>query len=307
MADGQGAHTSAPTNPLLFGALFGIAAAACFSIMSALIKQASTQVSTEMVVFFRSLFGMAMLTPWLAANGWQALRTGVARFHAARALTGVAAMYCFFYAIAHLNLGVAVLLTFTAPLFIPFIARWLLAEAVEPRIYLAIAIGFGGIALILNPDSGSISPAAYVGLLGGILAATAMVFIRRLSLSEPAPRVVFYFTLTGTVGGALPMVSHWQPPNGQAWLLLLGVAFFATAGQLLLTRGYSYAPAARIGLYTYISVVFAGLIGWLVWAEVPDLYDGLGVALVIGAAVTAQRSQSPASRYNARLSARPGP
>ena len=108
-----------------------------------------------------------------------------------------------------------------------------------------------------------------------------MVGIRRISDTEPAARIVFYFGLLSTLITAVPLLWAWQTPSPRGALLLIGAGLFATHAQLNLTRAYGCAPAALIGPFTYLSVVFAGGIAWLLWDETLDLLSLGGVVLVI--------------------------
>ena len=271
-----------------------------FAIMGALIKQASLYATTEMVVFFRCLVGMLALLPWILRNGPSVLTTARTGAHLLRSVTGVAAMYCFFYAIAQLPLSTAVLLTFTAPLFIPLIAWLALRESVSVKLMLAILAGFIGIAFVLQPGTHTLSSAALIGLAGGVFAAAAMVTVRSLASSEPSPRIVFYYTLAGTIAGAVPMLFNYHSPGATGWTLLIGLALFATAGQILMARGYAIATAARMGIYTYAAVIFATLLGWLLWHETPDPIALIGIAIVILSTMAA----SAPDRYNPARSSR---
>jgi drug/metabolite transporter (DMT)-like permease len=177
-------------------------------------------------------------------------------------------MYCFFYAIAHMPLADAMLLNLTSPLFIPLVALIWLHESVSARVWLAIAIGFAGVLLILRPDLEGISPVALIALLGGLFAAVAKVTVRRLSRTEPPLRIVFYFALTAGLVSAVPLAWAWVPPTPTALLWLVAVALFATVGQVCLTKGLSLAPAARMGAFGYFSVIFGAAYGWLLWDEI---------------------------------------
>lgn len=272
------------------GAMFAIAAAFMFAAMGAVIKTASAHLPTELVVFFRNFFGLLALLPWLLRGGVRGLATQRFGSHVARALAGLAAMYCFFYAIAKLHLAEAVLLNFTAPLFIPFIALLWLRERVEHNVWWAIAVGFVGITLILKPGMDIFSPAALIGLASGALAALAVVNIRRMSETEPTTRIVFYFSIISVIVSALPLLWSWQTPGPQALALMAVAGIFATSGQLLLTRGYALAPAALVGPFTYSSVVFAALFGWLLWGEMPDTLNLTGAVLVCLAGIMAIRA-----------------
>jgi drug/metabolite transporter (DMT)-like permease len=278
------------------GALLIVAAAFMFASMGAVVKLVAPQLNNEMVVFFRSLFGLLALLPWLLRGGLGGLRTRQLRLHLGRSLAGLAAMYCFFYALAHLQLGEAVLLNYTAPLFTPLIAWLWLREAAPVRLYGAIAIGFAGIALILKPGLHQLQAAAWIGLASGALAALAFVGIRRMANSEPTTRIVFYYSLVSTVVSALPLAWSWQRPDARAWSLLLAIGVLATTGQLLLTRAYALAPVVRIGPFTYSAVVFAAAYGWLLWAEAPDWLTLAGTLLVCLAGVLALRLRETPGR-----------
>lgn len=288
------------------GAAYAIAAAAAFAVTAACVKAASATVNNEVVVFFRCAVSLLVLLPWLLRHGTAAIRTERLGGHLWRAGFGVCAMYCFFYAIAHLNLAEAVLLTYSTPLFIPFIAWAWIKEPPPAIIFPAVALGLVGIGLIVKPGAapsasagdvisfsttpaagGLVSFASAVGLLSGICAAAAMVSIRRISDTEPAVRIVFYFTSLSTLVSVIPLLWAWSAPSPTALLWLLATGVFATVGQLCLTRAYSLAAAARIGAFTYSSVIFAGLLGWGLWDETPDALSILGMALVIGCCVLA--------------------
>ncbi|MGH8481925.1 MAG: DMT family transporter [Nevskiaceae bacterium] len=277
-----------PADDLLLGALFAVLATAAFALMAAGVKAASALVRGEIIVFFRSAVGLLVLLPWLLRHGAGAIRTQRLGGHLWRAAFGVCAMYAFFYALAHLHLAEAILLTYSTPLFIPFIAWAWIREPPPPVIFPAVALGLAGIVLIARPAAGlPVSPASIAGVLSGICAAAAMVSIRRIADTEPAPRIVFYFSALSTLIAAVPLAWSWGPVPAPALALLVGIGVLATLGQLCLTRAYALAPAARIGAFTYVAVVFGGLIGWVLWQERPDAASFLGMALVIGCCLLA--------------------
>jgi drug/metabolite transporter (DMT)-like permease len=288
----------APADDLRRGALFAVLAAAAFALMAAGVKLASARVGSEVIVFFRSAVGLLVLLPWLLRYGSAAVRTSRLGGHLWRAAFGVCAMYAFFYALGHLHLAHAILLTYSTPLFIPFIAWAWIDEPPAPVIFPAVALGLVGIALIVRPDSSlAASPASIAGVLSGICAAGAMVSIRRIADTEPAPRVVFYFSALSTVISAVPLAWSWSTPSATTLGLLVAIGVLATIGQLSLTRAYALAPAARIGAFTYVAVVFGGLIGWGLWDERPDALSLAGMGLVVACCLLAgwRRSARPAT------------
>jgi len=265
---------------LLRGACFAIGASLMFATMGASIRIASAHLPNEVVVFLRNVFGLLFLFPWVFRQGLASLATTRLRMHVTRSFAGLAAMYCFFYAIAHLPLAEAVLLNYSAPLFIAPIALLWLGEAILPIVAAAILSGFVGVGLILKPGFGEFSVAAWVGLLSGFLAAIAMVSVRNLAATEPTVRTVFYFSATCTTVSAIPLLWAWQIPQWQDVATMAAAGFFATQGQLLLTHSYGLAPAAHIGPYTYTTVIFAALIGWWLWQETPDRFTAIGALLI---------------------------
>ncbi|MGH8509077.1 MAG: DMT family transporter [Gammaproteobacteria bacterium] len=278
------------------GALCAVGASLMMALMSTAIRIASGELPNEMVVFLRNGFGLVALLPWIRAGGVSGLATAQFSRHLLRSFSGLAAMYCFFYALGHLNLGEAVLLNFSAPLYIAPIALLWLGETMSWRVGWAAVVGFLGVALILKPGSGFFTSAAMIGALSGLLAAVAMVSVRGMSATEPSVRTVFYFTAIATVVSAVPLLWSWQTPTVSALALMALAGFFATKGQLLLTRGYALAPAARVGPYTYTTVIFASAIGWILWSEIPDALTIAGAVLIgVSGGLAMAGSKTPVS------------
>ncbi|MEJ2465893.1 MAG: DMT family transporter [Candidatus Thiodiazotropha sp.] len=273
---------------LLLGALFILLAELFFASMGAAVKMVTAELPSEMAVFMRNLFGLALMTPLVWRRGLNGLKTGIFHIHLLRSLAGVSAMYCFFYALAHLQLADGMLLKMTSPLFMPLIALLWLGEALRRRTLVALAIGFVGVVLVLNPQ-GEFNTVALIGLLGGVLASLAKVSLRRLGRSEPSLRVVFYFALLSTLISILPMFWHWQTPDLTQWGLFALVGLMGTLGQLFLTRGYAIASAAAVSPFTYASVLFGALYGYLFWEETISLQFVVGAALIALAGVLALR------------------
>jgi len=251
------------------------------------IKQVSGELPTAEIVFFRNLFGLCLLLPWVVKQGGSALKTEVLRFHFMRAAVGVTAMTCLFYSWGHLPLAQAALLKQTAPFFMPFIALFWLGERVSKASKLAILIGFVGVYAVLNPHEGTLNFAVLVAVIGAMLGALAKVTIRRMSATEGPQRIVFYFALFSALLSAIPALLNWVQPTLQQWGWLLVLSITSTIAQLLLSKGYSYAPAGQLGPFTYGSVAFAALFGWLLWNEALEWNTWLGIALITTAGVLA--------------------
>lgn len=155
-------------------ALFMLGSSLMFAGMGVIVKIVSRSLPNEMVVFFRSAIGLLVLLPWLLRDGVQPLATTQLRSHVTRGISGLAAMYCFFFALAHMPLAEAMVLNYSMPLFIPVIALLWLGEYPPRKIWAVIALGFVGVMLILKPGLGVFTPVALIALAGALLAAVAI-------------------------------------------------------------------------------------------------------------------------------------
>jgi len=270
-----------PQAQLFKGALLLTLSCLLFAIMGVLIREISTNVNTETIVFARNFIGLILFLPIILKKGYQSFNTKIYHLHLVRSLVGVSAMYCFFYAIANLPLTDAMLFTYAAPVFTPVIAYIWLKEAITPKTYLAVAVGFAGVCLVIKPGSGIANKDAFIGLAACILAAMAYVSVRRLTRSESSQQIVFYYCLNASFFSFLPLLLNWQILNLEQCGYLIVIAMLATASQLFLSKAYSLAPAGQIGPISYSAIFYAGLLAWLIWGEVPDIFSITGILLVV--------------------------
>lgn len=280
------------------GALYIISAALAFSVMAVLIRRLSEHLPNEVLVFWRSFFSLLFLAPLMLRLSPMHLRSKRMHLHVIRSISGLLSMYCMYFAIGHLHLAEAMLLNQTATLFVPFIGFLWLREQVPVKVRWAILVGFTGVLLVLRPGIGIVSWPALVGLSSGLAAAFSVVTIRNSSRTEPTTRIVFYFCLFGTLGSAIPLTWSWVTPSLHEWPLLAAMGALATAGQLLMTRGYASAPAAQIGPFTYSTILFSVLFGWLFWSEKPNIAFGAGALLIICGGIVALRGEWLAHTLN---------
>jgi len=286
------------THDIRRGAFYMVVSAALFVGMGAGVKLASAELPGAMVVFFRNGVGLAVLLPLLLRKGLPGLHTRDVPGHLVRGLSGLASMYFFFYAIAHLRLADAVLLNQSVPLFIPLVGSLWLGETFPSRMWGVLALGFAGILLILKPGTGVFTPVSLAGVASAVLAAVAQVGVRRLTRTEPVTRIVFYFGLIGSVVSAAPAALAWRDPSPALWSVLLAMGGFATGGQLALTRAYGHAPAGRVGPFIYAGPVFAGLLDWWIWDTLPDALFVVGAAMVVSAAILMLRGAAAPEEAN---------
>lgn len=262
-----------------------------FASMGVFIRFASQTTDNATVVFFRNLTALCILVPWFASRGWHAflgnIKTEKLWMHTWRSVIGLAAMYGFFYAIAHMKLSNAMVFTYSSPVFIPLIAWLFLKEKMTARMWLAAGMGLVGVILVAKPDTGMFNTLSLVGLSASFCAAMAFVTVRALTDTEPATRIVFYFAVFGTVLSFIPVAYGWltQGFNVQTreliYLVIAGT--LATFSQIAMSKAYSYAPAGSIGPANYLAIFFAGIWGAILWQEYPDAYSLIGMTIIFTA------------------------
>lgn len=269
------------------GAALLALSALLFACMGVVIREASATVNNENIVFFRNLVGVVFFLPLLLVKGLRPFKTQRLKSHLMRTSYGLAAMYCFFYAIAHLPLADAMLFTYSAPVFTPIIAYLWLKEPLTKRMLGLSLLGLIGVILVAKPSDALFSSLSLVGLAASLLAATAFVSIREMSDTEPAYRMVFYFALFSSLISAIPLSWAWQPLTSAQLILLCSAGLLAALAQIVMSRAYSLAPPGLIGPVAYLAIVFAGIFSLLRWGETPDSTSLMGAGLIFTASLLA--------------------
>jgi drug/metabolite transporter (DMT)-like permease len=264
------------------GILFMSLSVLLFTVMSVMVKQASEHVPLLEIVFFRNAAGMVPVMIAVAwSGGLQELKTERFPAHLGRAVVGVTAMTMLFWSFALLPLADATAINYTAPLFLTALSAPLLGEKVGIYRWSAVLVGFIGMLIMLRPGEGMLELGALVALAAAFMQAMAMVAVSQLSRTEASTTIVFYFTAITTVLGALVLPFVWKTPEATYdWLMLLGIGLIGGCSQLSLTRAYAHAQAAVIAPFTYASLLWAALFGWLLWGHVPDDQTVLGAVVV---------------------------
>ncbi|CBL45045.1 Conserved hypothetical protein [gamma proteobacterium HdN1] len=266
------------------GALYLLIGEFFLALMVALIKLLSPDTSQIAMVFFRNLFGLLALLPLIAHKRIATLKTERFGMHFFRACTGVTGMYLYFYVIGHMPMAEAVLVRLSVAFILPILTWLWLRERITLRTFLSILLGFVGVTFILRPGTEAFQPIALIGLLAAVFQGESVVAIRKMSLTEPGHRIVFYFGLIATGISAIPFFLFTPTyPSGDTLYYLIGIGITATLGQLFITEAYKIANPGQIGLYTYSCVIYAAAIGWLFWDETLLLSTLIGTALIITA------------------------
>ncbi len=261
-------------------ALWMVAATTAFAVMIILIRLLSASFDPLQVVFFRNVFGLIAMLPWLAGHGLGALRTRRLGLHALRATIGIVSMICWFTALSLMPLAQATALSFTAPIFASVLAVIFLGEVMRLRRWSATAIGLLGMLIIVRPDRSSIEPAALLAIASAVLGAVSPIFVKVMSRTESTGAIVTYMVLFTTPLSLVPALLVWQTPGlaELGFAALLGLA--GTLGHLCLTRALAAADATVVVPLDYLRLPTVALIAYLVFGEVPVVWTWIGGGII---------------------------
>ena len=257
-----------------------VASVFLFVVMASLIKFGSRDVPPGEAVFFRSLFALPVIFGWLAlkgelADGW---KTQNPLGHLWRGLIGTSAMAMSFAGLAILPLSEVKAIQYAAPILVVVFAALILGERIRKVRITAVAMGMIGVLIILWPRLTTLSDTAsdpylafgaMIVLTGSACAAMAQIFVRRLVETESASSIVFWFTITSTVLSLLTAPFGWAMPAADAFVALVLAGLCGGVGQILLTQSYRYADVSVIAPFDYMSMLFALVIGYVLFDEVP--------------------------------------
>ena len=267
----------------MLGALAMLLNTLTIPFMGVVIKRLTElDVGTLEMLAMRSWITLGLLLPLLFFyNNFRAVKAADLRAHAVHAGLAIFTMACFYYALRTLPLVTVTAINFTTPIFALIIARMLFGEQVSRLGWAALIIGFGGTLMVLRPDANGIGLDAAVVLLGSLTAAMMNLAVRRMPARSTNYAVLFYFSLAGAVVYGLaggPSVT--MPTQTQfMWLLILSLTALAVHGCIALA--YRLASSVLVGALDYGRIVFAALLGYLLFSEVPDTLDWLGIAMII--------------------------
>lgn len=253
--------------------------AVAFSLMALCVKCVTETISAFEIVFFRSFFGMFLVLPLIHRQKiplW-----GKERFKlTVRGVSGCFALLLHFYTISKLELGLAIMLNYTAPIFAVIIAVFFLKEKPSVSIWSLILLSFLGVAFLNSGSGMTWRTEVWLALLSSVFAAVAYVAIRTIKHRESPLTVIFYFTFISTVG-SLFFLRGWKWPNLVEWFFVAGVVVFSFYGQLWMTTSLRRAPSYLVAPLQYLHPVLSFGYGWLLWGTPVTLKTGTGVFLIV--------------------------
>jgi drug/metabolite transporter (DMT)-like permease len=269
-----------------------ITAILLFTCMSAIIKSLADDVPAGESVFFRSFFAIPVILIWLAQRGKlkSGLKTKNPMGHVWRGLFGTTAMGLTFTGLGLLPLPEVTAIGFATPIFTVILAAVLLGEQIRLIRVTAVAMGLVGVMIILWPRFSNIGTMEQTATIGALLILMAtmvrslvQIHIRQLVQNEDTAAIVFYFSCTASLLALCTLPFGWVMPDLQTFSLLVLAGLIGGVAQILITSAYRFGSASMLAPYDYTSMLFAIVLGYVFFAELPTMMMLAGAALVISA------------------------
>jgi len=269
------------------GIMYIVISAFFFALMNVFVKSAGDIPSLQKA-FFRNLVSFLVALVWVKKDGihFSGKKENI-KYLLLRASAGSVGIFCNFYAIDRLVISDASMLNKMSPFFAVVFSFFILKEKIRlPQIAMIFG-AFLGSLLILKPEGSSlISVPALVGFAGGMAAGLAYTFLRKLGeCGEKGPFVVMFFSAFSCILTLPYMIVKGEPITGFQLLMLLFAGVSAAMGQFGITAAYFHAPAREISVYDYSQIIFAAILGFLIFGQMPDVYSWIGYLVICTMAV----------------------
>jgi len=304
---------------VLKGILLKIISALMFAVMQALVRSLGEAIPVGQVVFFRAAFA---IIPVVVIYAWRrelmtAVRTSRPFGHLGRGMISVSGMFFNFAALARLPIVDVTTITFASPLITVALAAIFLKERVRIYRWSAVAVGFAGVIVMLWPHldlaryTNAATSAATLGAIFALVSAFtnagSVIQTRRLTDTETTSSIVFYFSLFCTIGGLLTLPFGWIVPSAPQLAALIGLGMIGGLSHILLTESYRHAPASLVAPLDYTALLWAFILGYWFFGELPTATVYIGSAIVAGSGLFVIWRERQLGLERARARAASGP
>ena len=281
----QTAPELTPSKTLL-GIVLMCVGVAFLSVNDAIAKQLNDGYSTFQILFMRNIIALPFaIAVVIKFSGTSALRSYRPMMHLLRGLIWLCAAFLFFTSLRYLALAEATALIFVAPVFITALSALLLKEQVGWRRWSAVLIGFVGVMVVVRPGAATFQPAALLPLVTALFYAILMISARWVDPRESVWTLMLYLVAVGGLLAALAMPFVWRPIQSEDLWLFFAIAFFGTGGMTMMTQAFRLAQASVVAPLDYTAMLWATLLGWSIWRELPDAMTFVGAAIIIASGV----------------------
>jgi drug/metabolite transporter (DMT)-like permease len=250
-----------------------------FAIMNTIVKYVAV-FNVYQIVFFRSIGTLAFTVPLILKNRIPLLGNNK-KLLLLRAVAGVISLTLFFQSLNYLDVGTAVSLRYTSPIFAAILALVFLKEKIKPVQWLLFLIAFVGVLFVKGFDTTINSVGLLLVILSALFLGLIFVVIRKMGTKENPLIIINYFMVMAFVFGGVMSINHWRNPDAIEWILLLSLGIFGYAGQLYMTKAFQSQATSLIAPLKYLEVIFMIIIGATWFGEVYSFWTLFGISLIL--------------------------
>ena len=282
----------AAASPNLRGSVMMMGAFSLFAVMMTLIKLVGSSIAMPQILVVRQVVMTAILLVIVGRSLPELLKTDRPGLQVARGAFSLGAMFAGFTAIVHMPMAEATALGFSQVLFVTLAAIVVLHEVVDRRRWIALAIGFCGVLIMLRPTGDALNPYAILSIVGAVFGAGITITVRVLGDRENTLTILLWQGVIILLALVVPAWLTWQQPTPQQWVWMIGLGVVGLGAQFLITKAYQIGEASALAPLDFIRLVLATLSGYLVFAEVPTLTTIIGATLVVAGTIYTMRRNS---------------
>ena len=284
--------TFARLPPSLQGAVWMMLSAVFFAAQAGIVRYLASDFHFVEISFFRALFGIVAMVPWLMKRGVAILRTPQTKLYAARGFLSTAAMYGWFGSLTMIPLADATAISFTFPLFIAFAGVVLLKEPAHAARWLALAVGLAGTLIVVRPGFEKVNIGVFMVIGGGVcISMSAMLLKIALRTDHPDKAALYQsiYMLPFALAGALFV---WKWPGWEQWLWAFALGAASITAQRLYSRAFAIGDVGAVAPFDFTRLPFAIGIGFFAFAQIPDIWTIVGGIVIFVSSIYAGRSES---------------
>ena len=281
------------------GVLWALLATGLFAVVGAMAKVAVTEYHVLQILFFRQIVVFLSALPSISKSFPQSLKTKHPGIHAVRLIGAFVALSTSIWAVSVLPLTTAITLAFAQVFFVAILAMWFLKEHVGLYRIGAVIVGFIGVVVVMRPGVGGfINLNALIPLVGAVGAAFAVISVRRLSQTESTATLLVYQAIFVGMLAGVPLFWLWVTPDFFGFMFLLSMGVLATIGQWVGVKALRLGEASVIGNIQYTQLIYAAVLGYALFGEIPDAYTVIGATIIISSALFMINRESVGKRTN---------
>jgi len=264
-----------------------LAAMVCVACVDTIAKLLTAELPVIQIAWARFFFIFVCFGPFFVRTGASLVRSGNLRVQLFRAGLQVVSTFSFFTALKYMPVADVVAIAFAAPLFMIVLAGPMLGEQPGLHRCLAVLVGLGGVCVIVRPGFVTPNWGMALAILAAFSFALFQVLTRILARTDGSLTTLFYSTVVGAVLLTATVPTVWVAPSPMLWLLMAGLGLFGAIAHALMVEAFSTAPTSTLAPFTYVEIVWATLLGYLVFGDLPDRWVVVGAAIVVASGLYA--------------------